>query len=201
MHGFTHHINLNTPTHFSNMAQRRDTTDDFGISYYRFFNALQPNKTISSGLFRDASGTLNMTDMDNYSSSENWILFAQAGRYFIRNYDYGGKFQLGIDSKTATVPKLLPRNGTLGQQWTLTKTGAEKSWVLTNGLLGSDMMLGLEGLKPVMTKDKEKGNVWVIDVNTSAGKPPTGDAMIQSVNDMEVKSPSLPNSTCYLFHS
>ncbi|PVH97636.1 hypothetical protein DM02DRAFT_77588 [Periconia macrospinosa] len=174
------------------MAWRRDNSA-FDFHFFRFFNSASPNNTMSSGLGKNAAGVLNMTIQEVYSSSENWILYFQSGVYFIRNYDYGGDLQIGVDSKTATQPRLLKRNGTLGQQWTLTKAEDGKSWLLTNGLLGKDLFLGLDGAKPVMTADKTKGTVWGIEMNESAGLPAAGNDLITSVQNLE--SPPVSSSS------
>lgn len=167
---------------------RREVVVDFDYKhYYRFFNPLQPNKTLSSGLFKDAAGALNMTTMETYSSSENWQLYYQGGRYFIRNYDYGGDWQLGLTTDMRSEPKLIKRSGALGQQWTLAKSSDGKGYVVTNGLLGNGSYLALSGtnLVPAM-QPSTTGAVWDIQINPSAGSPASGSNMLTDAENFEV---------------
>ncbi|CAI6305373.1 unnamed protein product [Periconia digitata] len=170
----------------TNTAWRRDTSD-FDFHHYCFYNPALSQKTISSGLQITRSGSVSMTTAHEWSSS-NWILFFQEGRYFIRNYDDDlGALQLGIESKVAKEPKLLSRNGGLGQQWILTRAdgGDENSWTLTNGLLGNNTYLGLDGVNLLMTSDKSRGTVWDIEMNESAGIPQAGSPKVQSIQNLE----------------
>lgn len=168
------------------MEWRRDTKD-FDYHYYRFFNALSVGNTITTGINKDKDGILEMTVNETYSSSENWLLYQQSGRYFIRNYDYKEGDQLGVESTSRTDPRLLKRSGGLAQQWTLAKAEDGKGWRLTNGLLGNDTYLGLQGKKPIMTKDTKSGTVWTIEMNESAGIPEATDPRVQNVADFEVR--------------
>ncbi|KAF2203141.1 hypothetical protein GQ43DRAFT_282689 [Delitschia confertaspora ATCC 74209] len=119
-------------------------------AFYTLHNTLSPHKTISSGLNRSTNGTINTTTEETYSSSENWQLFYQSGRYFLHNYDYGPEFQLGVTKDSWTVPRLIPRSGALGQQWNIERwdDGEEEGkggsvWRLTNALVGEQQFLGL----------------------------------------------------------
>ncbi|CAI6336848.1 unnamed protein product [Periconia digitata] len=178
------------------MILPRQTSSAFDNHYYRFFNAQQPEKTISSGKSRDANGAITMTGLGHFSSSENWLLHFQSGRYFIRNFDYGGEFQLGLETKTSTEPKLWPRSGVVGQQWTMKKMeGVDgNTFVLTNALLGEEFYLGLNELNPVMTKDLKRGTQWRIEMNESAGMPAAGSGMIEDVDGAESLPPSASSS-------
>lgn len=171
----------------SNTAVRRDE-DEFGYRFYRILNQAQPNSSMSLAEQSRENEVILMTRI--YPPSENWLLFFQEGRYFIRNYVYYGGFQIGLDSKNSTQPKLLVHRGDLGQQWILTKTGDgdgnTKRWTFTNGLLGNDTYLGLDGTKLLMTRDKSKATVWDLELNESAGTPQIGSSMIESVRNMEV---------------
>ncbi|ORY19849.1 hypothetical protein BCR34DRAFT_595295 [Clohesyomyces aquaticus] len=168
---------------------RRDTLAFDPKSYYRFSNDVYPNNTLSSGVGQNADGAINMTVVGIFSSSENWQLYPQGGRWFIRNYDYGGSFQLGLDPKAPSVPKLLPRSGTVGQQWTLSRQN-DGTFMFTNGLLGNSSSLGLSkgntipGMQP-----STQGTHWTIDINVSAKQPVDPD-MYVDVENFQVLSSS-----------
>jgi hypothetical protein len=166
----------------------REVVGDFDSKhYYRFYNDVQPNKTISSGIQQSAKGALNMTQSSSFSASENWQLYYQGGRYFIRNYDYLGDWQLGVTAESRSEPKLVTRTGALGQQWTLARTSDGKGYTLTNGLLGNGSYLALSGknLVPAM-QPSTAGAVWDIQINQSAGSPKEGSNMFGDVPDFEV---------------
>jgi hypothetical protein len=55
-----------------------------------------------------------MTTPPGSYSSENWQLFFQDGVYFIRNYDWGADWQLGVNSTDRSVPQMLEAAGLLG---------------------------------------------------------------------------------------
>ncbi|KAJ4374158.1 hypothetical protein N0V83_002899 [Neocucurbitaria cava] len=117
------------------------TTDFDPKTFYRFINTEITNYTASAGIFLDTNGAIGMDKSDAYSS-ENWQLFPQGGRYFIRNYDYGPGFQLGLTSENRGTPALYPRSGSVAQQWSIMKV--DGGWQLANGLLGNGRM-GLVG--------------------------------------------------------
>ncbi|KAF2476434.1 uncharacterized protein BDR25DRAFT_339442 [Lindgomyces ingoldianus] len=166
--------------------ENRQTVSDFDPkSYYTFHNDVSPNNTLSSGLQQNTKGAVNMTIQQVFSSSENWQLYLQQGRYFIRNYDYGGGYQLGLEETSPSVPRLLPRSGALGQQWSLTRQD-DGTWKFTNGLLGNNSALALStgntvpGMQP-----SEKGTHWSIEINVSA-KQPKDPEMYTDVKGFEV---------------
>lgn len=68
---------------------------------YRFFNAAYgANYTLSLGLPGATPSTPMLAEAGAYSS-ENWQFFLDAGVYFIRNYDWGAAYRLGITDQTA----------------------------------------------------------------------------------------------------
>jgi hypothetical protein len=79
-------------SHASKMA-----TSPFDLTaYYRLSNdATGAGLTLSLGLRSLPPPTLQMTPWGAYSS-ENWQLFFDSSIYFIRNYDYGADWQLGV---------------------------------------------------------------------------------------------------------
>ncbi|KAF2192707.1 hypothetical protein K469DRAFT_317429 [Zopfia rhizophila CBS 207.26] len=157
-------------------------------SFYTFHNDMSPNNTLSSGLQRSAQGAVNMTVAQTFSSSENWQLYLQQGRYFIRNYDYGGDWQLGLTESSRSMPRLLPRSGELGQQWTLTRQ-SDGTWRFTNGLLGNSSTLGLsQGNTVPGMQPSERGADWDILINPSAGEP-KDPQMFVDVKSIEVGYP------------
>ena len=87
-------------------------------TFYKFINPNLPNASLSAGIFQDSQGAINLTASGSLSS-ENWQLFYQAGRYFIRNYDYGAGYQLGLTDSSRSTPKLYPRSGKVEQQWSI----------------------------------------------------------------------------------
>lgn len=137
------------------------TTSSFSaFTWYNFNSTNLFNYTISAGLGKNSNGATNMTPMRTYSSSENWQLFPQKGVYFIRNWDYGSEFQLGLSFADQSAPKLYARSGALGQQWTLKQV--DGGWTLVNGLLGngSSLVLDVGATAPVMKSGT--AGVWGI---------------------------------------
>lgn len=167
----------------------RDTASDFNVSnFYYFANAVSPNKTLSAG-YKVTSGEVNMTKyvlpsfpspkkpihqltvsppstrLSSYSS-ENWQLYHQNGRYFIRNRDFGATLQLGIQDSNKQTPRLYPSSGALGQQWTIKKTADGKGWTLSNGLLGETSLLALTNANgPPTMQTSDDATVWDIHIN------------------------------------
>ncbi|KAF2109292.1 hypothetical protein BDV96DRAFT_244394 [Lophiotrema nucula] len=168
-------------------------------SYYTFHNDVYPKNTISAGVEQSSNGVINMTQEQSFSSSENWQLYYQQGRYFIRNYDYGAGYQLGLDKASLSVPRLMQSSGELGQQWTLAKADGGL-WKVTNGLLGNDTALGLSGHNTVPgMQPSEDGTSWSISLNPSAGAP-QDKAMLKDVANFEVvpsssSSKAVPSAT------
>ena len=112
-------------------------------------------------------------------SSSNWQVFYQDSVYFLRNYDYGAQYQLGINqSNSATEPQLLLTSGDLSQQWNMTlwPDGTRK---LTNMAIGEFQYLGVSNttggtIIPAMNT-AEQGSHWTFNINSSPGN--TTDAM------------------------
>jgi hypothetical protein len=138
--------------------------------YYRLSNSLLgPNYTV-------AVVPNNPPDLPNIfpirtGSSENWQLFYDGGVYFIRNYVYGSKYQLGVTKDNASVPQLLATDSSLGMQWNLTQDGG--NWLIRNMLLGQGDLMGisadsLEHTSLIMNT-ASNGAQWEVDINISAG--------------------------------
>ncbi|PVH98012.1 hypothetical protein DM02DRAFT_683489 [Periconia macrospinosa] len=162
--------------------------------FYMFYNAVRPGMALAAGLMQDSGGAINMSTAETnstsaYSSSENWQLYYQAGRYFIRNYDYGD-FQLGLTESERTVPRLMKRSGALGQQWSLIRVDVSGGgWKLSNGLLGNGSWMGVSGKNAVPAmQPSENGAVWDLQTNPSAGSP--AGALYQDVDGFEVATTS-----------
>lgn len=99
----------------------------------------------------------------NAYSSQNWQLFPQAGRYFIRNWDWHSPFQLGISAdRNQSVLAMLPRSGSLSQQWIVNKV--DGGYELLNGLLGNATKLLAESDFVAVMKSGESG-IWNITRN------------------------------------
>ena len=161
--------------------------------YYVFHNAFAPNSSLNAGQAQNTKGAIGMNTAWTFSSSENWQLYFQQGRYFIRNYDYGGQWQLGLTEESPVVPKLLKRSGGLGQQWTMERQD-DGTYRFHNGLLGNTSALALavrDNVQPGM-QSAASGSKWEIIVNLSA-KAPKDPTMMQDVTDFEVCFLSLPS--------
>ncbi|KAH8698103.1 hypothetical protein GQ44DRAFT_694239 [Phaeosphaeriaceae sp. PMI808] len=176
----------------SRYARRDDKSDFDPKRFYRFGNSILANNTLSAGAFADSKGVVSMAQTGSFSS-ENWQIFSQSGRYFIRNYDFGAKMQLGMSEDNINV-KMYLRNGSLQQQWLINKV--DGGWELVNGLLGPGTTLILpSGWKaPVMRSDNQ-GGVWNITENASAAesKPLTGD-WANPAENFQVPTPT-PSAT------
>ncbi|KAL6705845.1 hypothetical protein ACN47E_006305 [Coniothyrium glycines] len=156
-------------------------------TWYVFNSTNLPGTTLSAGIFQDSNGAINMTEYGSLSS-ENWQLFYQQGVYFIRNYDYGAKYQLGITTNSMSVPKLYARSGALGQQWNIVQT--EGGYRLVNGLWGNGSWLSLPSgwLMPAMASEKG-GEAWIIRRNPSADATgPKGDDMYSTVEGLAIQT-------------
>ena len=143
---------------------RRDDAPSFDSKmFYTLRNPNAPTGSLSSGIYTDTNGAINMT-LDGSLSSENWQLFFQSGRYFIRNYDYGAKWQLGITEESRSIPKLYERSGSVSQQWRLLKVG--DGWHLVNELWGEGTVFALPRgwLVPAMRSEMD-GATWNITSN------------------------------------
>jgi hypothetical protein len=154
-------------------------------NYYRFFNSVYPNHTISEGLIYSVNGSVNMTISETFSSTENWQLFYQSGLYFIRNYQSGSALQLGLTADDLSVPRLLNSSGDLGQQWKLNQF-SDGTYRITNGLLSNSSSLGIGPGDTVPAMDTSDGDGhWDISINISAGTI-SDAAMLASVSNVQV---------------
>lgn len=133
-------------------------------TFYVFNSSILPSYTLSAGIFLDSNGVISMTELGSLSS-ENWQIFPQGGRYFIRNYDYGAKYQLGLTEQDRSIPKLYPRSGSLAQQWSIIQRSG--GWEIVNGLWGNGTWLALPGAFPVAPSmnSGETGRFWTITQN------------------------------------
>ena len=86
--------------------------------------------------------TLSLSSQTSYIST-NWQIFYQDPIYLIRNYDFGAKYQLGIEEESPTLPALLLASGDLTQQWNLTLWD-DGTFKLANMWLGSTQILGTD---------------------------------------------------------
>lgn len=153
--------------------------------YYCLSNDKYPGNWLSSGSQRNVNGEINMTTQLTLSS-QNWQLYYQSGRYFIRNYDYLGDWQLGLDENEMSIPRLMRRSGALGQQWVLARDGDQ--WTFANAMLGNRSWLAMmEGNTVPAMQPSPVGHKWVILTNPSAKQlsPPAGN-MIEDVKNLEV---------------
>lgn len=162
-------------------------------SYYRFSNTQLSDATISSGISFSTNGAIDMTQLGSLSS-ENWQLWYQDGRYFIRNHDYGAQYQLGVNEGSPYVPLLLVASADLSQQWEVTSLSGG-SYTLTNLLFAtfnssgdisgqSQLALSSNGSIFLETTEDQSGAQWTIDINTSAGTPSA--AMLKNLTDIQV---------------
>jgi hypothetical protein len=157
-------------------------------AYYRFFNNVYPNNTISVGLIYSTNVAINMTTAQTFTSSENWQIFYQNGLYFIRNYQAGSALQLGLTSDDLSVPRLLNSSGDLGQQWRLNQWSDGK-WRVTNMLVGNSSSLGIApggATVPAMDTSDDDGH-WDISINVSAGTI-SDESMLAQVSNVQVST-------------
>ncbi|KAH7078831.1 hypothetical protein BKA63DRAFT_251943 [Paraphoma chrysanthemicola] len=170
-------------------------------TYYTIRNVADLNFGLSSGQNMGPQGLVDLQAAGSLSS-ENWQILYQAGRYFIRNRDYGAGWQLGLTTGNISQPQLYPLStGGKNLQWTITKV--DLGWQLENGLLGAGpvMVLNPTGALPLMQLGGTNG-IWNITSNPSASKdkPLTG-VWTSSVQSFETPTPtpssslSLPIST------
>lgn len=128
-------------------------------TFYTFNNTLLASYTLSTGSAKTYS--IQMTSAGS-QSSENWQIFPQGGRFFLRNYDYGSDYQLGLSQTDQSVPKLYPRSGSLAQQWSI--LAVDGGYQLVNGLLGNGTWLELaqkNAVSPSM-QTGDSGSTWTI---------------------------------------
>ncbi|KAH7405865.1 hypothetical protein DE146DRAFT_425714 [Phaeosphaeria sp. MPI-PUGE-AT-0046c] len=173
---------------------RRDDGSAFNSrEFYLLQNFNMPSSSLSAGTFVNTNGEVKFSEAMKLSS-ENWQLFFQSGRYFIRNWDYGANWQLGLTEDSRLIPRLYPRSGSLGQQWTLNKV--EGGWEMVNELWGAGTTFALpRGWPMAAMRSEADGAVWNITNNPSAAvaKPITGE-MLSKVQGFQAVS-SAPSST------
>ena len=142
------------------------------------------NAHLNDGYNPDAPSSLVLGTVSY--SSENWQVFFQDDVYFLRNYDYGVVYHLGLSDSSATQPQLLKASGDLSQQWNITiwPDGTRK---LTNMAVGEFQFLGVSNnsageIIPVMNT-AEEGSHWTFDINSSV--EPT-QQMLQPLSSVAV---------------
>jgi hypothetical protein len=139
--------------------------------YYELANiATGPNLTLAVGKFSRPPRPPMLDDIRSHSS-ENWQFFYNDGIYFIRNYNYGAAYQLGVEPRSSTTRMLLRGPGP-EMQWNITRSG--DGWLLKNMLLGDNYMLGVDGsvtapIIPLMSTESTRA-VWTTTINLSAGQ-------------------------------
>ncbi|KIM94625.1 hypothetical protein OIDMADRAFT_34638 [Oidiodendron maius Zn] len=172
-------------------------------SYYRFANTQLNDATISCGISFSTNGAIDMTQSGSLSS-ENWQLWYQDGRYFIRNHDYGAQWQLGVTEASPYVPLLLAASADLGQQWEVASLSGG-SYTLTNLLFAtfnssgdiaakSQLALSSNGSNIFLeTTEEQSGAQWTVDINTSAGAPSAD--MLKNLSDIQNPTTSTTTTT------
>lgn len=134
--------------------------------FYRIRNFNMPNYQLGSGIAADTYIPIEL-NIKGGLSSENWQLFYQAGRYFIRNRDYGPEYQLGLTDGDTGVPRLYRQNGTADQQWTVNQVVG--GYEMVNELVGSASPFALRATSPAMRAQGTGGwpneTIWIIDDN------------------------------------
>jgi hypothetical protein len=150
---------------------RRDSTSSFDPKmYYSLSNPSLSGSALSFGPVNGTAKPVVMTDFKKFGT-ENWQLFFQSGRYFIRNRDYGAGWQLGFTGAEVkpSVPKLYPRNGSISQQWTIDQVAG--GWRLGNVLMGADMVFALPNgwaVPAMRSANDTDGGLWNIGQNTKS---------------------------------
>jgi hypothetical protein len=119
---------------------RRDGAPEFDPEMFYRLNPRNAAKyTLSAGMYQNAQtnglgSAITVTNI-NTTSSENWQIYYQSGRYFIRNYDWSPAWQLGLSDDDKNVPKMYYASGNISQQWSVTKV--DGGYTLVNGLSGN----------------------------------------------------------------
>lgn len=163
------------------------TTDQASLfsprKYYRIGNINLPGAFLSANPITTTGGTVSLS-LNGSLSSENWQLFAQSGRYFIRNYDFGSSLQLGLSAPSQDIPRMSMSQGLIQQQWSI--TGTTGGYYLANGLWGNDITLAIGTQLDVNMRPNASANIWSITENASAAnsKQPIQDG----VSSFEVRA-------------
>jgi hypothetical protein len=144
------------------LYQRRADEPLFNSSwFYTFRNQEHPDEYLSAGTNEDLSGRVSMTG--EYASA-NWQIFSQSGLYFIRNYERGASKQLGFTAASNTAPLLYGKNGSIGQQWQITKVG--DLYRFENALSDVGAVLAVEaGTASPGMKSGTRGGLWNVTMN------------------------------------
>lgn len=143
---------------------RRDDSPDFDSrEFYTIKIPNIPRGSLNAGNSKDTNGDIKL-DQISTTSSENWQLFFQSGRYFIRNYDYGPRYQLGLTEEDRVFPRLYRTSGSVRQQWTLNKVNG--GWEMGNELweTGARFALAPDSPKPFVRTETD-GSPWNITIN------------------------------------
>jgi len=158
--------------------------------YYIFNNDILHGNSLTAGSYKDSDGNVSMRPEP--LSSQNWQLYFQQERYFIRNYDYGGDYQLGL-TEDSVIPRLIKRSGVLAQQWILERQ-ADGTYKIRNGFLGNNTVLAFtvapNNVQPAM-QSAQTGSTWSLVANPSA-LAPKDPSMMQDNKDFEVGSAPFP---------
>jgi hypothetical protein len=146
-----------------NIPQFRHRRDQDTLFLQRTWYTIQLTGTGRSGIHVERENpAISITEMGR--SAENWQLFPQGGRYFIRNWEWGSNFQLGLTrDENRSVPAMFPRSGSVSQQWTV--RGVNGGYEFTNGLLGNGTKLTLEETEGQPVMRKQGNGVWNITRN------------------------------------
>ncbi|KAK5718855.1 hypothetical protein LTS12_027687 [Elasticomyces elasticus] len=140
--------------------------------YYRIFNPVS-NSTLTLGHNATEPPPPLALIAIGYFPSENWQLFYDDGVYFIRNHEYGSRYQLGLNSSDQSTPSMMDTGSGLGMQWNITTMDGDNGvWELKNLFVAQTNVLalgsGFLNMKvPVMNTDQTAGK-WIIGINPSA---------------------------------
>lgn len=155
--------------------------------WYRLINInYASNDTLSSGIGRDTNGSLAMTEIETFSTSENWQIYSQEDRYFLRNRDYLDGYQLGINASLST-PQVMPSAEDVYQQWFFDRTD-DDTFIIKNEGLGDNLVFGLALNNPIpqMSPNSQLA-AWEIDPNLSADSVPVPNELLQSIVVVKVR--------------
>ncbi|CAI6332971.1 unnamed protein product [Periconia digitata] len=168
-------------------------------SWYIIFNKEnRPGQTLR---VVDGNGAVGMGTFLT-DGTENWQIYYQQQRWYIRTLakELGQQtwveYQLGLTKESSTVPKMLKRDGSLGQQWTFTEVDDGNGGLLykiSNGLSGNKTCLSLPASNGTPGMQTSSGGaLWDLQVNPGAGTP-EHENFYRDVVDLEV--PSTPSAT------
>lgn len=147
-----------------NRHGRRDDSPDFDAQeFYTIKIPNNPGGGLNAGNSKNTNGGVRLEQVSK-TSSENWQLYFQSGRYFIRNYDYGPRYQLGVTEEDRLSPRLYRTSGSISQQWTLHQVSG--GWEMGNELWGTGARFALppDSATPSMRQETD-GSPWNITIN------------------------------------